>query len=67
MTNSANALDATSNAPAPEIEQLVARLDETVDVRPDVIGEVSRRLAAGSFASRASAERTAEAMLRSSD
>lgn len=56
--------DASTYASGPEFAQLVARVNETEDVRPDVIEEVSRRLAAGLYDSRAAAERTAEVILQ---
>lgn len=61
---SVTAHDASSYASAPELAQLVAGVNETDDIRPEVIEEVSRRLAAGLYDSRDAAERTAEAILR---
>ena len=68
-TRSASALpqDAGSDASVTESAWLVARLDETEDVRPELIEAVSRRLAAGAYDSRAAAEQTAESILQVSD
>jgi hypothetical protein len=56
--------DASSDTTASEFVQLVSRVDETDHIRPEVIEEVSRRLAAGLYDSRDAAERAAEAILQ---
>lgn len=58
--------DTSSDTTASEFVQLVFRVDETDEVRPEVIAEVSRRLAAGLYDSRAAAERAAEVILQTS-
>jgi hypothetical protein len=50
-----------------DLMQIVSSANATEDVRPGVVDEVSRRLAAGVFETRTSAEQTAEAILRSAN
>ena len=57
--------DSSSYAAAPELAQLLARVSEIDEVRPELVDEVSRRLAAGVYESRAAAEQTAERIVQS--
>lgn len=55
---------ASDDSSASELAQLVAAATATDEVRPDVVREVSARLAAGAYSTREAAEQTADAILR---
>src|SRR5437867_3819434 len=55
--------DGGNYASAPELARLVDAVRQTEDVRPGVVGDVSRRLASGVYDTREAAQRTAEAIL----
>lgn len=59
--------DASNYASAPELAQMVAAAAETDEVRLQLVADVSRRLAAGIYDTHEAVDRTAEAILTSSD
>lgn len=59
--------DVSNYTSAHELAQLVATVNGSEDVRPGLVQEVSRRLAAGFYSTPEAAERTAEAILQAAD
>jgi hypothetical protein len=56
--------DASNYSSAHELAQLVATVNESEEVRPGLVQEVSRRLAAGFYSTPEAAERTAATILQ---
>jgi hypothetical protein len=53
---------ASSHVPSPELLDLLARVKQEPEVRPDVLARVAQRLASGYYLSRQAATDTAEAV-----
>ncbi len=63
----AQATEASTHTPSPELLQLLAQVRQQPAVRQDRLEAVARRLAAGDYNTREAARQTAEAMLNAPD
>ena len=63
-TKDASSTRATQHSKDPEVVDLVNRLADSPEIRPERIAEVKQKLDSGDFFGRQSAEATAEAFLR---
>ena len=59
--------EASSHVPSPELLDLLEQVQQTPDVRKDVLQRVSQRLQSGYYLTRAAATQTAEAIQKAQE
>ena len=59
--------DASVHVPSPELLELMARVEQAPEVRPEVLERVAQRLASGFYLTREAAEQTADILRQSAD